>query len=104
MPGPGADLVGAEELAELNDGIASGHLSRFGPDDASFPAKVRRFEETVAELAGTGHALAVNSGTSALFLALVGLGIGRVMRSSCRASPTSPRFVRRLRPRATRPR
>ena len=76
MPGPGADLVGAEELAELNDVIASGHLSRFGPDDASFPAKVRRFEETVAELAGTGYALAVNSGTSALFLALVGLGIG----------------------------
>jgi dTDP-4-amino-4,6-dideoxygalactose transaminase len=76
MPGPGADLVGAEELAELNDVIASGHLSRFGPDDASFPAKVRRFEETVDELAGTGYALAVNSGTSALFLALVGLGIG----------------------------
>lgn len=76
MPGPGADLIGAEELAELNDVIASGHLSRFGPNDASFPAKVRRFEETVAKLAGTDYALAVNSGTSALFLALVGLGIG----------------------------
>ena len=76
MAGPGADLIGAEELAELNDVIASGHLSRFGPDDASFPAKVLRFEETVAELTGASYALAVNSGTSALFLALIGLGIG----------------------------
>lgn len=76
MPGPGVDLLGAEELAELHDVIASGRLSRFGPDDPSFPAKVRRFEETVAELAGTSYALAVNSGTSALFIALVALGIG----------------------------
>jgi dTDP-4-amino-4,6-dideoxygalactose transaminase len=76
MPGPGADLIGAEELAELTEVIASRNLSRFGPDDPSFPAKVRRFEETVAELAGTRYALAVNSGTSALLIALVGLGIG----------------------------
>ena len=76
MPGPGLDLLGAEELAEVAEVLASGHLARYGPDDESFPAKVRRFEETVAELAGTGYALAVNSGTSALFLALVGLGIG----------------------------
>ena len=76
MSGPGTDLIGAEELAELAEVIASRHLSRFGPDDPSFPAKVRRFEETVAELAGTRYALAVNSGTSALFLALVGLGVG----------------------------
>lgn len=76
MPGPGLDLLGAEELAELTEVLASGHLSRFGPDDPSFPAKVLRFEQAVAELSGTSYALAVNSGTSALFLALVGLGIG----------------------------
>ncbi len=76
MPGPGLDLLGAEELAELADVVASGHLSRFGPDDDSFPAKVRHFEELVAELSQTRYALAVNAGTSALFLALVGLGIG----------------------------
>ncbi len=76
MPGPGLDLVGAEELTEVAEVLASGHLSRYGPDDSSFPAKVRRFEETVAELAGVSHALALNSGTSGLFLALVGLGIG----------------------------
>jgi dTDP-4-amino-4,6-dideoxygalactose transaminase len=76
MPGPGFDLVGAEELAEVTEVINSGHLSRYGPDDASFPAKVRRFEEEVARLAGVGHALALNSGTSGLLLALMGLGIG----------------------------
>ncbi|MBA2720488.1 MAG: DegT/DnrJ/EryC1/StrS family aminotransferase [Chloroflexi bacterium] len=76
MPGPGLDLLGPEELAQLTDVLASGHLSRYGPDDATFPAKVRRFEELVAAESGTRFALAVNSGTSALFLAITALGIG----------------------------
>ena len=76
MPGPGLDLVGDEELAELTDVIRSGRLSRYGPDDGTFPAKVRRFEEAVAGQAGVRHALAVNSGTSALYLALAGLDVG----------------------------
>ncbi len=37
-------------------------LSRYGPDDGSFPAKVRHLEEAVAEMAGTRYALALNSG------------------------------------------
>jgi dTDP-4-amino-4,6-dideoxygalactose transaminase len=76
MPGPGLDLLGAEEMAEVSEVLASGHLSRYGPDDASFPAKVRTFEEQVAALAGVNHALALNSGTSGLLLALMGLGVG----------------------------
>ena len=76
MPGPGLDLLGPEELAEVSEVLASGHLGRYGPDDASFPAKVRRFEELIAELSATKYALALNSGTSALYLALVGLDIG----------------------------
>ena len=76
MPGPGLDLLGPEELAEVAEVLASGHLSRYGPEDASFPAKVRTFEELVAGLSETQYALAVNSGTSALYLALVGLGVG----------------------------
>jgi dTDP-4-amino-4,6-dideoxygalactose transaminase len=76
MPGPGLDLVGEEELAELAEVIRSGRLSRYGPDDDSFPAKVRRVEEAIAARAGVRHALAVNAGTSALYLALTGLGIG----------------------------
>lgn len=35
-----------------------------------------RFEQEVAKLVGVKHALAVTSGTSALFLSLAGLGIG----------------------------
>jgi len=76
MPGPGLDLVGDEELAELTDVIRSGRLSRYGPEDDTFPAKVRSFEEAVEERAVVSHALAVNAGTSALYLALVGLGVG----------------------------
>jgi len=76
MPGPGLDLVGDEELAELTDVIRSGRLSRYGPDDDTFPAKVHTFEASVAERAGVGHALAVNAGTSALLLALIGVGVG----------------------------
>ena len=76
MPGPGFDLIGDEELAEVADVINSGRLSRYGPDDDTFPAKVRHFEEAVAEQAGVKHALAVNAGTSGLYLALTGLGVG----------------------------
>jgi dTDP-4-amino-4,6-dideoxygalactose transaminase len=76
VPGPGLDLVGEEELAELADVIRSAHLSRYGPDDESFPAKVRHFEQDVAARVGVRHALAVNAGTSGLYLALTGLGIG----------------------------
>ena len=76
MPGPGIDLIGAEEMAEVREVIESGRLSRYGPDDGSFPAKVRSFEDAVAERAGVAHALALNSGTSGLFVALAGLGVG----------------------------
>jgi len=76
MPGPGLDLVGEEELAQVADVIRSGRLSRYGPEDDTFPAKVRHFEEAVAEQAGVRHALAVNAGTSGLYLALTGLGVG----------------------------
>lgn len=76
MPGPGLDLLGAEELAEVAEVLASGHLARYGPEDDSFPAKVRGFEELVAELSETRYALAVNAGTTGLYLALVALGVG----------------------------
>ena len=75
MPGPGLELVGEDELAEIREVIESGYLARYGPDEG-FPAKVRRFEREVARRVGVGYALGVNSGTSALYLALVGLGVG----------------------------
>ncbi len=76
MPGPGLELLGAEELAEVSEVLASGHLSRYGPDDSSFPAKVRHFEEDVAGLAGVNYALALNAGTTGLMLAMMALGVG----------------------------
>jgi dTDP-4-amino-4,6-dideoxygalactose transaminase len=77
VPGPGLDLIGEEEIAEVADVLRTHHLSRFGrDDDPTFGAKVRRFEEEVAGLAGVRHGLAANSGSSAIWLALIGLGIG----------------------------
>ncbi len=76
MPGPGLDLLGDEELAELTDVIHARRLSRYGPDDASFPAKVRSLEVEVCRRTGARFALGVNSGTSALLLAQASLGIG----------------------------
>lgn len=75
MAGPGLEILGREELLQVREVLESGYLARYGPGKG-FPAKVRNFEEEVARRAGVGHALAVNSGTSALYLALTGLGIG----------------------------
>jgi dTDP-4-amino-4,6-dideoxygalactose transaminase len=78
MPGPGIELVGAEETAEVMEVLQSGYLSRYGPsDDPAFGAKVHHVEEAIAELTGVKHALALHGGGSAaLWIALLSLGIG----------------------------
>ena len=77
MTGPGVVLIGQEEIDEVLEVLQSRYLARYGPDDdPAFGAKVHRLEEEVARLIGVGHAVAVNSGTSALWVALAGLGIG----------------------------
>ena len=54
MPGPGIELIGAEETAEVMEVMQSGYLSRYGPsDDPAFGAKVHRIERTIAEGAGS---------------------------------------------------
>ncbi|HKT43173.1 MAG TPA: DegT/DnrJ/EryC1/StrS family aminotransferase [Gaiellaceae bacterium] len=60
--------LGEEELAEIADVLASGQLT-MGP-------KVAEFEELLADAAGTAHAIAVSSGTAALHVAVLALGIG----------------------------
>jgi perosamine synthetase len=60
--------VGAEELAEVAAVIETGQLT-MGP-------KVEEFEAELARAAGTTHAMAVSSGTAALHLAVLALGIG----------------------------
>jgi dTDP-4-amino-4,6-dideoxygalactose transaminase len=64
----GAHAVGAEEIAEVTSTLGSPWITT-GP-------KVKRFEEQFATFVGAPAALAVNSCTAALHLALVALGIG----------------------------
>ena len=64
----GKPLVGAEEIAEVEDTLRSGWLGR-GP-------KTERFERDFAAYIGARHAIALNSGTAGLHLALNALGIG----------------------------
>ena len=74
-PETGADIVrlakpsvGDEELAEIREVLDSGTLT-MGP-------KVAEFEALLAAAAGTEHAVAVSSGTAALHLGVLALGIG----------------------------
>ena len=60
--------VGEEELAEIREVLESGQLT-MGP-------KVTEFESLLATLAGTSDAIAVSSGTAALHVAVLALGIG----------------------------
>jgi dTDP-4-amino-4,6-dideoxygalactose transaminase len=71
------DLIGEEEKRELLEVIESGYLFRYGsPDNPAFKAKVYRLEQEVATLLGVPYTVAVNSGTTALLVALGGLGVG----------------------------
>jgi dTDP-4-amino-4,6-dideoxygalactose transaminase len=71
------ELVGEEEIKEVMDVLRSGYLYRYQVDqDARFQGKVVKLEQEFARRAQVRHALAVNSGTTALLVALVGLGVG----------------------------
>lgn len=81
MPGPGMELIGEEEIAEVLEVLRGGYLFRYGISlgsevDPRFQAKVYKVEEEIAKYCGLRHAVAVNSGTSALLTALAGLAIG----------------------------
>jgi dTDP-4-amino-4,6-dideoxygalactose transaminase len=77
VPGPGMDLIGEEEKRELLEVIESGYLFRYGsPENPAFKAKVYRLEQEVARLLSLPYTVAVNSGTTALLVALGGLGVG----------------------------
>lgn len=61
-------LLGLEEAAEVLDTLKSGWLSR-GP-------RCTKFEQRILQFVGTKYAVAVNSCTAALFLALKAMGVG----------------------------
>lgn len=71
---PGASLLGEEEADAVARVMRSRSLFRYyGLDD---PGEVAAYETEWAAHVGARHALALNSGTSALFCALVAAGVG----------------------------
>ena len=60
--------IGEDEIAEVVDSLRSGWITT-GP-------KVKKFEAAFAEYVGTSHALAMNSCTAGLQIALHALGVG----------------------------
>ena len=78
MPGPGMELIGEEEIQEVLEVLRSGYLYRYdvAPGETNFQGKVIEAEEYVARMSQVRYAVALNSGTSALLTALIGLGIG----------------------------
>ncbi|MGC9346521.1 MAG: DegT/DnrJ/EryC1/StrS family aminotransferase [Anaerolineae bacterium] len=77
MPGPGMDLIGEEEKRQILEVIEGGYLFRYGSaDNPAFKAKVYNLEQAVADLMDVDYAVAVNSGTTALLVALLALGVG----------------------------
>jgi dTDP-4-amino-4,6-dideoxygalactose transaminase len=60
--------IGEEEIAAVVETLRSGWLTT-GPRTAEL-------EQRVAEVVGAGHAVAVSSGTAAMHLALLALGVG----------------------------
>lgn len=74
---PGFELFGKEERKEIEDVLTTGVLFRYEfPDQRKGIYKVREFEEKFAAYCGAAHAQAVTSGTAALKVALIALGVG----------------------------
>jgi dTDP-4-amino-4,6-dideoxygalactose transaminase len=77
MPGPGLDVIGLEELKEVDEVLRTRQMSRyrFG-DEASAPSKVYQFERELEALTGARHCLGMNSCTTALLAGMWASGIG----------------------------
>src|SRR5205814_1398345 len=69
----GTQEIGQEEIAAVTAALKTQNLFRFfKPDDQS---PTVQFENRFAQMTGVANALAVNSGTSALICAMIGLGV-----------------------------
>ncbi len=62
-------LLGKEEQERVNDAICSGNISSFQG------GYIKEFEEKFASFVGVKHAISVSSGTAALHLAVIALGL-----------------------------
>lgn len=77
MPGPGFDLIDEQEINQVLDVLRGGWIYRYGQDEnPNFKAQVWTFEKAMAQLTEVGYAVAVNSGSTALWLTLLGLEVG----------------------------
>jgi hypothetical protein len=99
MPGPGVELIGEEEIAEVMQVLTSRALSRYGSaDDPNFAAKVRTVEREIAAIAGVRYGLGLHGGgSSGLFITLLGIGVGSTPGGS-RSSPRSTTRSTSIRP------
>lgn len=78
MPGPGSYLMGDEERKEVMDVLESGYLYRYGDlQNPRFKRKVFTLEREFAAFSGADYSVAASSGTSALLVSLLALGVGR---------------------------
>jgi len=66
-------FMGKEEAREVAKVIKSWQFMRYRGGEGGY---IERFEQALCQKIGVKHALTVNSGTSALICAMVGLGIG----------------------------
>jgi len=66
-------VLGEEEMAEVVKLLRQGALTASPPEGGS---NVRSFEEEFASFVGVKSAVAVNSGTAALYLSLLAIGVG----------------------------
>ncbi len=71
---PGINWISKEEEEVVTDVVRKGDLFRYyGPES---PTHVNQLEQYACEFYGVRHALAVNSGTGALFTAMSAMGVG----------------------------
>ena len=74
---PGFEVFGEAEKKEIAEVLDSGVLFRYEfAEQRQGVYKVRQFEDRFATYCGVGHAQAVTSGTAALKVALMALGVG----------------------------
>lgn len=74
---PGFEVFGEEEKKEIMDVLDTGVLFRYEfNDQRNGIYKVQEFEKKFATYCGTSYAQAVTSGTAALKVALIALGVG----------------------------
>ena len=76
MPGPGAYWFGNEEMEAVQKVMQGGYLFRYGDEnDPHFLHTVSTLETEFAKYCKVNHALATSSGTSALLVSLMALGL-----------------------------